>query len=426
MVARQTLGWCAALGMAASAQAMGVSQQWELWLYGSAQDLSADAPFNPGNAVLRLPRSAGSAESRWQVQGSSESLDLKLRVRGVASELDCDGCARTQRDLYASQAHLRWKAGGGATVTVGRQLLTWGPGSFRSPSNPYYFDAGRTQPLRELSGIDALLASYSSAAWSLHAAQVLGSGHVGGSQGENFSGSQTGRLDYRANTLLRLDVRRESFNASAVASLQRHGAAFVGGYAAWNLDDAWMLWGEFGQGRRPSTLHTSTDPQAALAYAVQTPSPRAATWLAGASYTLESGQALQLEYLHDGHGLNGDDEAAYFATARRAGALLGGPQTGGALATLFQGLQRAPVSLSRHYLAAAWQSSPQDSSLFWRAMWAVNLSDGSHQPSLYVERSINRRLGWFVSATVNRGGASSEYGSLIRHSLIVGLKLTVI
>jgi hypothetical protein len=342
-------------------------------------------------------------------------------VRGVLVREQCDDCDGAHGDLYASQAFVRWRFNPDTSVVLGRQLLTWGPALFRSPSNPFYFDAGRTQPLRELSGIDAVQLSYLQPRWSWYLGQVLGSGHVGGREGENFSGSQTGRADYAGTTLLRAERRDDALTLGGVAALQRHGAGFVGAYAAWTIDDAWMAWGEVGEGRRPAAIESAEGPLPA--YEVEMPSPRAATALAGASYTFESGQSVQGEYLYDGHGLTLEQEQAYFATARQAGALLGGPLAGPASATLQQGLQYAPASLSRHYLAFAWQSSPQDSRLFWRAMWTLNLVDHSHEPSYYVEYSMNRRISWLANVVLHRGDSNDEFGSLLHATATVGMKL---
>jgi hypothetical protein len=53
----------------------------------------------------------------------------------------------------------QWQLRAGLTETValslGREVMNWGPAQFRSPSSPFYFDNGRANPSRELSGVDA-------------------------------------------------------------------------------------------------------------------------------------------------------------------------------------------------------------------------------------------------------------------------------
>lgn len=416
--------WPAALllWLAQPAAALETTTLGEAYLFGQSQSLYADAPFNPDNRFLGLPKDGARAETRLELRGAGDELDFKLRVRGVAGRYDCDCDERSYSDLYASQAYLRWRLSPSTSVNLGRQLLTWGPASFRFPSNPFYFDAGRTEPLRELAGLDVVGVSTHRGNWSLHATQIFSSGHVGGTEGEDFSGSQIGSTRYRRTSLVRLEMQREAWNLGLVGANQQSGAGFVGGYTAYDLNDAWRVWSEAGWGKRPWSIAADVD---GAAYAVTSPSASAATLLVGAGYTLLNGQSVQLEYLYDGHGLSLGEERTYFDTAIRASAELDGPLAGQAAATLGQGLRYVPVSLSRRYLAAAWQSSPQDSRFFWRAMWTYNVTDRSHQPSVFAEYSFSERASWTLNFVFNHGSRRSEYGSLLRNSLTVGLKINL-
>jgi hypothetical protein len=393
----------------------------EAWTYGTAQQLQDASLLNPSNAVARQPTSQETFEARAQVQGKSEAFDFTLRARSVAQRNRVDGSEGTVSDTYFSQAYARAKFGQDLSISAGRMLLTWGPGNLRSPSNPFYYDAGRTQPLRELSGLDAASALYSTAGWSLQALHVFASGHTSGSQAENFSGSQTGSLRYNDTDLLKFDTHADTWLASAIVGKQAANAAYAGGYAQWTVSDAWMLYGEAGSGRRPVALAASGGPSG-LPLTSSAPSPRALTALAGGSYTLENGQAVNLEYLYDGHGYTRTGEAQYFLAARSAASLPGSPAAGAGAAILGQALGSAPVLLARRYLAAIWQSNPQDSTLYWRAMWTGDLQDHSAQWTGYVEKNINQRASLFASVTWNSGHAASEYPALLRSSVTAGVK----
>lgn len=401
---------------------MEISTLGEVFVLGGSQSTQDRAPFNPDNRLLRLPSSNLSAETRMEVRGDDDLLGFKLRVRGVAGRDSCGCGGLSHDDLYASQAYFRWKADATTTLTVGRQMLNWGSAIYRSPSNPFYFDAGRTQPLRELSGLDAVLLSTASKDWSWHLGHVFSSGHTGGREGEDFSGSQTGSARYAGTTFARVESRHDALTMGAVAATQRHHSVFAGTYFSWEIDDAWRLWAEWGWGRRPWALRSTITP---AAFALAQPSPRASTLLTGASYALVNGQSVQLEYLYDGHGFSGQEGSSYFGTAALVATGLTGAQYVQAAQTLANGLRYAPSSLSRHYLSAAWQSSPQDTHLFWRAMWSLNLADHSHQPSIYLESGVSERTNLFASLVVNRGSNSSEFASLIRYSITVGLKYTL-
>jgi len=408
----------ALLAPSARAGDLALSGSLETWIYGSAQAPQDAGPLNPSNRVARLPQSQALIDTRAQVQGRADSYDFTLRLRSVEQAQRVNGELDHQKDTYLTQGYVRARPWDGWTVSAGRMLLTWGPGYLRSPSNPFYYDAGRTQPLRELSGIDAASVLYSGKSWSLQALEVFASGHTSGSQAENFSGSQTGRARFNQTHLLKFDWRAENWLASAIAADQDRGSTYFGGYAQWTLDEAWMIYAEAGNGRRPNALNPNST---GVPYTLNQPSPRASTALAGAGYTLENGQNVNLEYLYDGHGYSRSGETAYFDAAARAAALPApaGPMQSGLAAA------DAPVLLARHYLGLIWQSNPQENTHYWRALATRNLSDSSMQWNAYAEKNLNPHLTLFVNATANSGGSRDEFGSLVKRSVNVGAKIFI-
>jgi hypothetical protein len=408
----------ALIAPAAQAEGLALSGSLETWMYGSAQAPQGDGPLNPLNRVARVPQSQALIDTRAQVQGRADSVDFTLRLRSVEQAQRVNGELDHQKDTYLTQGYVRARPWDGWTVSAGRMLLTWGAGYLRSPSNPFYYDAGRTQPLRELSGIDAASVLYSGKSWSLQALEVFASGHTSGSQAENFSGSQTGRARFNQTHLLKFDWRAENWLASAIAAGQDSGSAYVGGYAQWTLDDAWMVYAEAGNGRRPNALLPNGT---GAPFTLGQPSPRASTALAGAGYTLENGQNFNFEYLYDGHGYSRDGETAYFDAASRAAALPApaGPMQSGLAAA------DAPVLLARHYLGLIWQSNPQENTHYWRALATRNLTDNSMQWNAYAEKNLNPHLTLFVNATVNSGGSRAEYSALMKRSVNIGAKIFI-
>lgn len=405
----------------AGAVGMEISHSAEAWLHATVQRPNDQSALNPNNTFIRLPDAGLSTELRWQAQGRSDDLDFNVRLRGLVTKARGGAAGDAQTEAYLSQAYFRWKSDR-LGITVGRQLLTWGPGSFRSPSNPYYFDAGRNQPLRELSGLDAVVATYQVAPQiSAQAFFIAGSGHTRGSQGEDFSGSQTGATDFTGNRALKLEGRFNDFTMSAIASDQPRSSPFIGGYFSWAPDDAWMVHGEFGRGRRPNDLSTIGS-GTGQAYLLQSPSRRATTAVLGASYTLESGQSVTAEVLYDGHGYRLAQEDAFFDVAQHAAVALTGPDAVVGAGQLAMGTRFAPVLLGRRYLAIVWQSGPQDSTFFWRAAWAANLQDHSNQLSLYAEKSVSKRASLYAAAALNQGGARSEFPLLLRNTVSFGVK----
>ncbi len=218
----------AAPAHAADAGGFATSGTLETWIYDTAQQRQDASLINPANAVAHLPGTQQTVEARAQLQGKSDALDYSLRLRSVAQRNGDESGAATVTDTYFSQAYARARLPGGWSVSAGRMLLTWGPGNLRSPSNPFYYDAGRTQPLRELSGLDAASALYSSKSFTVQAVHVFASGHTSGSQAENFSGSQVGSLRYNDNDVLKFDTHTDTWLASAIVSRQPGNTTYGG------------------------------------------------------------------------------------------------------------------------------------------------------------------------------------------------------
>lgn len=399
---------------------MSLSSTLEVRTQGSSWQKQTDSLLNPNNAIARLPASQFLTEALGQVQGRSERFDFTMR--GIAIKQHTNVAPNPGNDAYLSQAFARLRFGSRTTVSTGRLLLTWGPGQLRSPSNPFYFDAGKTQPLRELSGIDAGSMLYSGDNASMQVARVFSNGHTSGiqgenfsgNQGENFSGNQTGSMDFRGTTLFKLDAQGDNWQNSLVLAKKDANPLFVGGYGQWTANDAVLLYAEVGSGSRPQSLLPDS-------YHLIAPSPRATTTLLGGSYTLENGQTIYGEFLYDGHGYNRNEERTYFAVAQQAASQLVLDQS--VAARLGQALGTAPVMLGRRYVSAIWRSNPQESGSFWQGMWTTNVNDYSQLVSVYVEQNLTSRVTVFGYLTRNFGGRDTEFGALFKGSVLLGVKI---
>ncbi len=390
-----------------------ISGSAEIWGYATGLQRAGNSPLNPDNRVADLPGVQWTGESRVNLRLRADSVEIVLRPRllkqranGVSGEPDAG-------EAYLSQGFARVRLNDALTLTAGRELLTWGPANFRSPSNPLYFDAGRSNPLREVSGVDLLRLTYTRGPVSLMLAREQTAGHLNSA------------ITPEHTTLAKIDVRGDDTLVSAVLATPVYGAPFAGGFAQATLGDAWMVYGEIGSGRRAQALSMNSAPFGAP-FSVRTPSARQTTALMGASYTRQNGQTVSLEWLRDGHGYSRQEEADYFARAAlTASQYLAAPNSPFAplqLSGLAQGLGQAPALLGRGYASLLWQSNPQESELYWRLMWTANVQDRSSQASLYAEKNLSPRFNAFVALTRNLGGVETDYGSLIRTSLTLGIK----
>jgi hypothetical protein len=352
--------------------------------------------LNPDNRIAGISRQDVTAEGRFDFRAERDRLRLTLRPILIAHSDPNSGQRRN--DAYLSQGQLRLRLNGGWSAAAGREVLNWGPGQFRSPSSPFYFDNGRSNPLRELSGVDTLqLAWTPDLENSLRLAYIAGSGHEA--------------RGWQDSWLLKADRRGDDWAGGLVLEQTPGQGLFVGAHGRYTYSDALLLYAEIGSSTRADALLSPADLQQPFAVAAR--SPRRVTTLVGTAYTFENGQTLTGEYLHDGHGYDAGEEAAYFARAALS------PQLAGLA------LGEAPPLLGRDYLHLVWQSNLLESSHYWRVMMTHNLTDHGNELSAYVEYALSRHASLVGLALFPFGSRRQEFSSLYRYSLTAGVKVAV-
>lgn len=376
---------------------------WDGTLYGYAGSMSprGDSILNPGNRIARLVQRSDNLEARFNFKAESETMRVTARpIVALRDERNAFG-GQTRHEAYLSQYQMRVRAADGWNVAVGREVMNWGAAQFRSPSSPFYFDNGRSDPMRELAGMDALKLTWTpDMRGSFNVARIVRSGY-GAAQPDMW----------RDSWLAKLDLRGDEFAYGAVAVKAPNLPAFYGAHGQMALNDAWLLYGEAGSSARPTALQSPAD--AAQPFAVQTLSPRRTTVLVGATYTAEDGKSLSAEYLHESHGYRMAEISAYFARAT-ASTLLAA-----------QALGLSPRLLGRDYLHLVWQSNMMESDGYWRVMYTRNATDGSNELGAYGETTLTPQLSAFAMGAWNSGNARQELSSLFTRSVTLGLKVAL-
>lgn len=410
------------------------SSRLEAWGGGTWQAVERGSVVNPDNRLAHLAGRTGWLDARLTSRAELGALEGVLYARLWREErrgTSGTGASESSGNgkLLWNQAFVRYKSSTAwlPTVVLGREVLAWGPATFRSPSNPLYFDADRSNPLAAPSGVDLVRANWQAGGWRATLAQIFDTDQLRPVQAQahtTLARVERQGADYVASGIV---SRQHDNNGNSAPIMARSNAPFVGAFAQWTADDAWLLYAEYGAGRLPAALLpttpiTLTTPGATGPfYTVQRPSPRRAATLLGASYTLENGQVANAEYLHDGHGYTAGQADAYFAQAAAAGRLLN-QNPAAAYGALGPALGLAPRLLGRDYLAFSWQSNGQDSRQFWRLGWVANLTSSSGQAQLFYENSVARALSLFASATLNTGGIRRDQGMLMAGSVTAGMK----
>ncbi len=388
----------------------------QIWAYASTFALERESVLNPDNAIAHLPSSQRLLDARINMQVRDDTAELVLQPRLLAEHHTLPSGSDSEGTAYLSQGFVRVRPDQRVTLSGGRYRLTWGPANFRSPSNPFYFDSGKNQPLRDVPGVDLLRVDYTLRRAQLTAAYIADAGYL------------AGRPDIDDVSLLKADYHGRDWMASTVGTARSGGKPFFGAFAQYPVSDALMLYAEYGHGQRAFAL---TLPSAVSGTPVipRSPSGSASSALLGGAYTLLNGQVISVEYLYDGHGYPRQQEARYFDLAEQyAGSFLGASGAADrrqAAAALGQLISHAPALMGRHYAYLLWQSNPQESSSYWRAALARNLRDGSSQALLYAEKNVSQRVTLFASAMINHGGTHSEFGAITSRAVSAGLKLFV-
>lgn len=390
---------CLCLASSASAQA-DWRTAWDGTLYGYAKHnvWRDDSMLNPGNRIARLPERSAVGELRLNVKAESETLRLTARAITTWQESSDGFATRQDGDGYLSQWRIRLRAAEGWHIAAGREVLNWGAAQFRSPASPFYFDNGRRDPMRELVGMDSLkLAWTPDMQSSASLVRIFRTGHNTGATDEWHDG-----------WLAKFDRRGDDWAFGLVALKTPDTPAFYGVHGQGTLSDALLLYGEIGSSTRPRALQPPDKP--GQPFAVQATSPRRTSTLLGVAYTLENGQSLTAEYLHDGHGYTAAGEDAYF---RRA---IVQPATA---------LGLAPRLLGRDYLHFVWQSNLMDETGYWRLMLSHNLTDHGSELAGYGETVLSQKVSAYGLVVLPQGNAHQEFSALLRRSLTLGLKIAL-
>lgn len=385
---------------------------WDGTLYGYAvsQHLNSNSVLNPGNAIARLGERSEVAELRANLKAENETLRLTARpIVSVRATHNAFGTEQ-ESDAYFSQWQLRAGVAEGWNVAGGRDVLNWGPAQFRSPSSPFYFDNGRSDPMSELVGMDSLKASWTpNRQTGLSLVRVFRTGEG--------SDRPAGWQDpWRNSWLAKLDHRGDDWAVGAVVAKAADRPAFYGAHGQLTLNDALMLYGEIGSSVLARSLRATSDPT--QAFTVLANSPRRTTALAGASWTFENGQSLAAEYLHDGHGYTRAQERAYFQRAASEPA-------NAAANTAAIALALRPRLLGRDYVHFVWQSNLMDEGGFWRLMYTRNLTDHGQEISAYGETTLTTRISAYVMAVLPHGHGDQEAAALIDRRLTLGVKIAL-
>lgn len=402
----------ATLAIPATAEEAAWRTSWDGTLYGYANDMAlrSDSVLNPGNLIARLPERSAVAEARFNFKTENERVRLTMRPILLAQEDRNVFGSQQKNEAYLSQWQSRVNVAESWNVAGGRDVLNWGAAQFRSPSNSFYFNNGRSNPMSELSGLDVARLTWSpDVRHSLYVARLFGSGH--------------GHADpdpWRDSWLVKADIRGDGRTGGVALAKQPGQALFIGMHGQQAVGDEWLLYGEMGSSTHVNALQSPSD--ATQHFAIVSESSRRTNGLVGATYTADNGQSLTVEYLHYDFGYDANESAAYFSRAANAATNF---PSAASQQMLGLALGTAPQLLGRDYVHMVWQSNIMESNGYWRLMATHNVTDGSNELSGYGEHTLDPRVTGFALAQATTGGAQREFSSLSTWLFTLGVKLAL-
>lgn len=427
-----------------------LSADMRILAYGVAQD-PAKSTQNPNNDPVGLPTYVGNVEVRPDFRFNTEYLDMGIKPRMLLGyrywkEGKREGEDDWNDEWYINEWLVRIKAFDRVFASYGRENLQWGPSFLYSPSNPFFFDNGRSNPYMEVAGMDfARLVVVPHMLWTASFIANTDQGRNTLISTDPFKETYAVKLDYTGNQ-----------NYASLILSQRDDKNTVGYFGGWTVTDALLLYSE-GSMRRGSdalypdlrraslmksfleTLFPSDSPlgpivdrYTALRQFVMGKTHDDSDYypvvLVGGSYTFETLGTLSLEYMYNSPGYS-EDEADIYYTLRGNAAYayvdMGAFPSLLGQYTLYQTGYTGLRFLRKNYAMLQYFRGNIFNKLDTTLRWTQNIDDGSAQFLGLMSYSIGNHLELFSSGVVNAGKEDSEFGTFIDYQVMFGLKYSL-
>lgn len=382
---------------------------------------------NPGNLVYNLPETIGYIELRpdfaYEIEKPNFILGIKPRFT-VNWEHFASGVERGSNE-YSIRVFINEFAAEvreivpGLSFTVERDNLQWGPAYLGSPSNIFFRDNGRTEPLFEIHGAD-----FFDVLWApvdLFSISYIDNFGDGAQEPQDFGPFQS----FERSQVLKFDFLFPSSAISLIVGNRDDDRAMFGVFGQWTAADAILVYFDSAFRRGSSALYPVLEEDnpvgglfAPTKFDQNTIFPEV---LVGASYTTNQNFTFYGEYLYYGPGYSKNESREFNTLVDRAAELV---------------LQVPPNELTElgfNTLGAAFFNK-----LRWRgrhqglfqltksfgdlALVSHNVFDLLDQSGyLFVSATYTHRRHVFVgTAQYYFGDESSEYRSIFDYEFTVG------
>ena len=384
----------------------------------------ATSSQNPGNDFFQIPQYLADVELRPDFYLNYNRLDLSVKPRFRLEwmqweEGDREGDTDWDDDGFVNEWLARIRMTQNLFVSYGRENLQWGPSYLFSPSNPFFRDNGRSNPKREVPGMDfARLVWLPAMSWTLSIIANLDKGR----QAFQF-------IEFEKTYALKLDYTGQAAYVSMILSRKEHDRHTLGAFGGWTATDALLLYGEgdISKGTDARYPEKADHPfGASMEQIDDEASSLEGIGLIGGSYTLEMGPTLTIEYIYNGPGYNNRQARDYFRLRDVASDAfdLTGPIGDLSRLALSQTADPGLRFLRQNYVMFQYSHNDIKDILNLTFRWTRNLDDGSSQFISIVEYFFGEHTQLFSIGTVNSGDGDTEFGSIVGYQWMVGFEYT--
>jgi hypothetical protein len=390
---------------------------------GTSQD-PASSSQNPDNDFFQIPQYLANVELRPDFYLNYNRLDLSVKPRFRLEwmqweEGNREGDTDWDDDCFVNEWLARIRMTQNLFVSYGRENLQWGPSYLFSPSNPFFRDNGRSNPKREVPGMDfARLVWLPAMSWTLSVIANLDKGR----QEFQF-------VEFEKTYALKLDYTGQEAYVSMILSRKEHDRDRLGTFGGWTATDALLLYGEGAISKGTDARYPKMAEHpfgASMEQIDDEASSLEGIVLVGGSYTLEMGPTLTIEYIYNGPGYTNRQARDYYRLRNDASDAfdLVGPISDLSRLTLSQTADPGLRFLRQNYVMFQYSHNDIKDVLNLTFRWTQNLDDGSNQFISIVEYFFGKHTQIFSIGTVNSGAGDTEFGSILDHQWMIGLEYT--
>ena len=390
---------------------------------GTCQD-PANSSQNPDNDFFQIPRYLADLELRPDFYLNFRLLELSAKPRVSLEwrgweEGDREGETDWDDEFFVNEWLARIRMTENLFISYGRGNLQWGPSYLFSPSNPFFRDNGRSNPKREVPGMDfARLVWLPAMSWTLSVIANLDKGR----QEFQF-------IEFEKTYALKLDYAGQEAYAGLILSRKENDRDRLGAFGGWTATDALLLYGEGTISKGTDALYPekANNPFGASMEAIDDEgSSLKGIVLIGGSYTLEMGPTLTMEYVYNSPGYSNGEAKDYYSLRKNASDAfdLTGPISDLSRLTLSQTAAPGLRFLRRNYVMFQYNHNDIRDVLNLTFRWTQNIDDGSGQFISIVEYFVGEHTQLFSIGTINSGAGDTEFGSILNYQWMIGLEYT--